>query len=71
MIQEMFIWLCGIWSFGLGIRIVYEFTQYDYYILIPKIPLNIYFDFIPLAAFGFITIIIFVYNGIKTIRSKR
>jgi len=49
-------WLCGLWSLGLGFRMSLELLLSDGWIHVPKHPLNIYFDFIPLAVFGFVTV---------------
>ena len=49
-------WLCGLWSLGLGFRMSLELLLSDGWIHVPKHPLNIYFDFIPLCVFGFVTV---------------
>jgi hypothetical protein len=46
-------WLCGIWAFGLGLRFIVEFWYCDSgWLHIPKHPINIYFDFLPLCILG-------------------
>jgi len=53
--KNVFIWLCGLWSLGLGLRITVELLACDGWIHVPKHPLNIWFDFVPLMLFGLIT----------------
>lgn len=61
-------WLCGAWAFGIGIRMIFELLQSDTYICIPKIPLNVYFDFGVLAVLGLIIMIIKTLELIKKIK---
>lgn len=63
-------WLCGIWSFGLGFRIAYSLCIYDY-MIIPSHPLNIFFDFIPLAVLGAVITVIETKEACKKIIRKR
>jgi len=48
-------WLCGLWSLGLGARMSLELLMSDGWIHVPRHPLNIWFDFIPLMLFGIVT----------------
>jgi len=50
-------WLCGIWALGLGFRIAYSLCIYDYFIIFSH-PVNIFFDFVPLAVFGAVITVI-------------
>lgn len=44
-------WLCGLWAFGLGVRLTYSLCIYTS-ITIPSHPINIYFDFLILSILG-------------------
>ena len=71
-IKIIFSWLCGIWAFGLGSRILFEMWDwgrlgYDT-INIPIIPLNIFWDFVPLAMFGFITLVLSLRDMLKEMK---
>ena len=50
-------WLCGLWALGLGSRLTLELLLSDGWIHIPKHPLNIWFDFLPLCLFGLFVVI--------------
>jgi len=54
--KTIIMWLCGLWSLGLGFRMSLELLLSDGWIHVPQHPLNIYFDFIPLCVFGLITV---------------
>lgn len=47
-------WLCGLWAFGLGLRMSIELFACSGWVHVPKHPLNIYFDFLPLCVFGLV-----------------
>jgi len=53
--KNVFIWLCGLWSLGLGLRMTVELLACDGWIHVPKHSLNIWFDFVPLMVFGMVT----------------
>ncbi|RZN38057.1 MAG: hypothetical protein EFT35_05270 [Methanophagales archaeon ANME-1-THS] len=57
-IENIVKWLCGLWAFGLGLRLTIELLASDGWIHIPKHPLNIWFDFLPLCIFGFIVVLV-------------
>jgi len=57
--KTIVIWLCGLWALGLGFRMSLELILSDGWIHVPRdagYGCNIWFDFIPLAVFGFITV---------------
>jgi hypothetical protein len=57
-------WLCGLWAFGLGVRITYSMCIYPS-ITIPSHPINIFFDFLPLSIFG-VTALLFELQEMST-----
>jgi hypothetical protein len=63
-------WLVGIWSAGLGGRLLYSLLIYDY-IIIPRNHINIFFDFVPLFAFGVFTVLTEVKKGISEIYGNK
>ena len=53
------IWLCGLWSVGLGARMSLELLLSDSGIYMPRnvgYGVNIWFDFIPFCIFGLVTV---------------
>ena len=53
------IWLCGLWSLGLGARMSLELLLSDGWIHVPRdagYGCNLWFDFIPLCVFGCVTV---------------
>jgi len=64
-------WLCGLWALGLGLRTSAELLISDTGIFIPKHPLNIYFDFIPLSILGMIVSVFETNEMINKIRRKK
>jgi len=50
-------WLCGLWALGLGSRLTLELLLSDGWVHVPKHPLNIWFDFLPLCLFGLFVVI--------------
>lgn len=60
MIKNVLYLLCGIWAMSLGARYSFELLVSDGWISIPKYAgfgVNLWFDFIPLAVFGFIIVV--------------
>lgn len=55
MLKAIIFWLCGIWSFALGLRLFLELTLSVEGIFIPSHPVNLYFDFLILCILGFVT----------------
>ena len=56
--KTIIFWLCGLWSLGLGARMSLELLLSDEGIHILRnasYGINIWFDVLPLAVFGFIT----------------
>lgn len=64
-IALVLIWLCGMWAFGLGLRLTLELMLCDGWISIPKYAgygVNIWFDFLPLCIFGFVVTVYATYS---------
>lgn len=59
--------LCGLWALGLGTRFTLELLASDGWILVPKHPVNIWFDFVPLSMFGLFVVILEMKEMLKTI----
>jgi len=57
MIKIILRWLCGLWALGLGSRFTLELLASDGWILVPKHPLNIWFDFLPLCILGLLVVV--------------
>ncbi len=73
-IRLLIMWLCGLWALGLGSRYTLELLLTDSWISIPKYAgygVNIWFDFLPLAVFGFVVVIFTTKELIQLIRKKR
>ena len=69
-IKTIVIWLCGLWSLGLGFRMSLELLLSDGWIHVPKHPLNIYFDFLPLGVFGLVTVYYTTQELFKVVQKK-
>jgi len=72
--KNIIIWLCGLWAFGLGLRCTIELLASDGWIHVPKHPLNIYFDFLPLCILGLLTAVFEtkeMIEAVKKMKSKR
>ena len=57
--KTLAVWLCGLWSLGLGARMSLELLLSDGWIHVPRnagFGINIWFDFIPLCVFGLLTV---------------
>ena len=54
--KTIIIWLCGLWSLGLGARMSLELLLSDEGVHVTPHPLNLFFDFIPLCVFGCVTV---------------
>lgn len=57
--KTLVMWLCGLWAWGLGARMSLELILSDGWIHVPRdagYGCNIWFDFLPLAVFGFVTV---------------
>ena len=63
--------LCGLWAFGLGLRLAVELFASDGWIHIPKHPFNIWFDFLPLCIFGYLVVFFEVRNLISIARTGK
>lgn len=59
-------WLLGIWSAGLGGRLLYSLLVYDY-VIVPRNSIIIFFDLVPLFTFGVLTVLMEVKKGIREI----
>ena len=72
-IKTVVIWFCGLWAFGLGLRLSIELLASDGWIHVPRdvgYGVNLWFDFIPLCIFGLITAIFMTKEMVKEIRIK-
>lgn len=65
------IYFCGLWSFGLGLRMTLELLISDTGIYVPKHYLNIYFDFLPLCIFGLVVSILSIKDIIKDVKKEK
>ena len=66
--QKIIFWFCGMWAFGLGLRMSIELLACDEWIHIPRnigYGVNLWFDFIPLCLFGLATTILSIKEMIK------
>ena len=62
--------LCGLWALGLGSRFTLELLASDGWIHVPKHPVNIWFDFVPLCMFGLFMVILETKEMVKSINKS-
>lgn len=71
--KTIIIWLCGLWSLGLGARMSLELLLSDGWIHVPRnagYGCNLWFDFLPLCMFGCVTVYYTTKELFKVVQSK-
>jgi len=72
--KKIITWFCGLWAFGLGLRMSIELLVSDGWIHVPRnagYGVNLWFDFIPLCVLGFVVTILSTKEIIKEMRHKK
>ena len=71
--KKIVFWFCGMWSFGLGLRMSIELLLSDGWVHVPRnvgYGANLWFDFIPLCILGLIVTILSTKEMIKEMRNE-
>jgi len=72
--KKIVFWFCGMWAFGLGLRMSIELLVSDGWVHVPRnagYGVNLWFDFIPLCVLGLLVTIFSTNDIIKGVRKMK